>query len=384
MTAYLWFSYTLTAAYVLLMLAYSYGYFKPKRNAAAPKPGDPPFFSIIIPARNEAANIRQCLESILNNHYPNDRFEIILVDDFSEDDTYAIASRLSGNNLQVIKLSDHINKEERLNAFKKKALEIGISKAKGTYIITTDADCIAPATWLQSYAEKLNSSGNIQCLAAPVNFIPYNNRKNWLYYFQSIDFMTMQGITIASNRLGLGNMSNGANFLFSKKAFEKVGGYKDIDQKASGDDMMLMQKIQQQYPDGIDFLFDKNAIVATPVQPDWSSFLNQRIRWASKADSYPQVKLTLVLLLVYLFNLNFLVLGIIACFNAVVLKSLLYILLSKLIAELAFVMPLSIFFNKRKEVFYLIILQPLHILYIISAGFLGKFGTYNWKGRAVH
>lgn len=384
MTIYLWFSYVLAAAYVWLMLAYSYGYFKPKRNGAAPKPGEQPFFSIIIPARNEAANIEKCLNSILNNNYPGDKFEIILIDDFSEDDTYTIAARLAGNNLQVIRLSDHINKEERLNAFKKKALEIGISKTKGTYIITTDADCIVPANWLRSYAEKLNTSGNIQCLAAPVNFIPYNNRKNWLYYFQSIDFMTMQGITIASNRLGLGNMSNGANFLFSKKAFETVGGYKGIDQKASGDDMMLMQKIQQQYPDGIDFLFDKNAIVATPVQPDWASFLNQRIRWASKADSYPQVKLTLVLLLVYLFNLNFLVLGIVACFNAIVLKPLLYIFLSKLIAELVFVMPLSIFFNKRKELFYLIILQPLHILYIISAGFLGKFGTYNWKGRAVH
>jgi len=384
MTVYLWFAYALTAAYVLLMVAYSYGYFKPKRNTPASKTPEKPIFSIIIPARNEAANMEQCLNSILNNNYPADRFEIILVDDFSEDDTYAIAARLSGNNLQVVRLSDHINKEERLNAFKKKALEIGISKAKGTFIITTDADCIVPLNWLQSYADKLNTSCNIQCLAAPVNFIPCNKRKNWLYYFQSIDFMTMQGITIASNRLGLGNMSNGANFLFAKKAFETVGGYKGIDQKASGDDMMLMQKIQQQYPDGIDFLFDKNAIVATPVQPDWSSFLNQRIRWASKADSYPQVKLTLVLLLVYLFNLNFLLLGISACFSTIALKSLLYIFLSKLIAELAFIIPLSFFFNKRNELFYLIILQPLHILYIISAGFLGKFGTYNWKGRAAH
>lgn len=384
MTAYLWFSYALTAAYILLMVAYIYGYFKPKRYIHAAKPGEQPFFSIIIPARNEAGNIAACLNSILNNNYPVDKFEIILIDDFSEDDTYTIASKLSGNHLQVIRLSDHINKEERLNAFKKKALEIGISKAKGSYIITTDADCIVPASWLQSYADKLLTTGNIQCLAAPVNFIPYNNKKNWLYYFQSIDFMTMQGITIASNRLGLGNMSNGANFLFSKKAFETVGGYKGIDQKASGDDMMLMQKIQQQYPDGIGFLFDQNAIVATPVQPDWSSFLNQRIRWASKADSYPQVKLTLVLLLVYLFNLNFLVLGIAACFSMVAFKSLLFLFLSKLISELAFVMPLSIFFNKRNELFYLIILQPLHILYIISAGFLGKFGTYNWKGRSVH
>ncbi|OJV53027.1 MAG: hypothetical protein BGO31_04545 [Bacteroidetes bacterium 43-16] len=384
MELYSWLSYALAAAYVLLMLAYSYGYFKPKPKVHALAPKEDPFFSIIIPARNEAENIAQCLGSILDNDYPADRFELILIDDFSEDNTVAIASKFSGPNLRIIRLSEHINPEERLNAFKKKALEIGISKAKGTFIITTDADCIVGKNWLRSYARQLNTSDEIQCLAAPVNFIPYQGRKNWLYYFQSIDFMTMQGITIASNRLGLGNMSNGANFLFSKMAFETVDGYKGIDQKASGDDMMLMQKIQNRFPGGIDYLFDPKAIVDTPVQPDWASFLNQRIRWASKADSYPQRKLTLVLLLVYLFNLNMLFLAIAACFNPIACKSLQYIFLSKIIAEIIFVTPLSIFFNKRNELLFLIILQPLHILYIISAGFLGKFGTYKWKGRSVH
>lgn len=384
MELYTWLSYALAAAYVLLMLAYSYGYLKPRPKTHVPGPKEDPFFSIIMPARNEAENIAQCLGSILDNDYPADRFELILIDDFSEDDTVAIASKFSGPQLRIIRLSEHINKEERLNAFKKKALEIGISKAKGTFIITTDADCIVGKNWLRSYAKQLNQSGEIQCLAAPVNFIPYQGRKNWLYYFQSIDFMTMQGITIASNRLRLGNMSNGANFLFSKLAFETVDGYKGIDQKASGDDMMLMQKIQNRFPGGIDYLFDQKAIVNTPVQPDWPSFLNQRIRWASKADSYPQRKLTLVLLLVHLFNLNLLFLAIAAYFNPIAFKSLLYIFLSKIIAEIIFVTPLSIFFNKRNELLFLIILQPLHILYIISAGFLGKFGTYKWKGRSVH
>src|SRR5690606_30422011 len=118
-------------------------------------------------------------------------------------------------------------------------------------------------------------------------------------------------------------------------------------------------------------LFDKKAIVDTPVQPDWASFLNQRIRWASKADSYPQAKMSMVLLLVYLFNANFIVLGIGACFSEAWAQVLWVILLAKVFAELLFVISLSIFFNKRNELLFLIILQPVHILYIVAAGFLG-------------
>jgi hypothetical protein len=193
----------------------------------------------------------------------------------------------------------------------------------------------------------------------------------------------MQGITAASNKLGLGNMSNGANFIFEKSAYEEVGAYAGIDHKASGDDMMLMQKINKKFPKSIGVLFDQNAMVNTVAQPDWKSFLNQRIRWASKADSYPQLKMTLVLLLVYLANLNLVIVAIASFWHHQIAIIGLLIFISKVIAELIFVIPLSKFFGKRKELLFLIVLQPLHIIYVVSAGFLGKFGKYTWKDRVV-
>lgn len=386
MSVYLYFSLALATAYALLMLCYMYG-LRLQRKEQLPKDAAQekmPLFSIVIAARNESKRIEACLQSILANNYPRHLFEIILVDDFSEDDTAAKAARLLQTPDRLIKLSDIITKSERLNAFKKRALAEGVKCARGSYIITTDADCVVPNQWMACFAAALAAHPSLHCIAAPVNFTPAGAKRNWLYYFQSVDFMTMQGITVASNRLGLGNMSNGANFLFSKAAFNAVGGYEGIDKKASGDDMMLLQKIDRAFPNSLSFLYHEQAIVNTPVQPDWSSFLNQRIRWASKADSYPQRRMTMVLALVYFFNLNFLPLIVNAMFNAHVLMVLVCILLLKVLAELIFVWPLANFFEKRNELFFLIILQPLHIAYIIAAGFLGKMGHYEWKGRQVY
>jgi hypothetical protein len=62
---------------------------------------------------------------------------------------------------------------------------------------------------------------------------------------------------------------------------------------------------------------------------------------------------------------------------------LLGILLAKVVIELVFLLPVAVFYRKTRELLFFPLLQPLHILYIIMAGFLGKFGTYHWKGRQV-
>lgn len=368
-------------AYTLLMLVYARGWRGRKSPAAAAVQGSLPSITIVIPARDEAANIGLCLRSILAQPYPAGKLEILVIDDFSSDDTAAIAERLLQDKGRVLRLAQYLSPEQRLNAYKKKALELAIGEAKGDWIITTDADCTAPARWLQQMSSAMQTKG-VQFIAAPVSFTPAR-KHDILYYFQSLDFMTMQGITAASAALKLGNMCNGANLAFSKAAYLEVGGYKGIDHIASGDDMMLMYKIQQRYPQGICYLKDHEAIVATPAQPTWSSFLNQRIRWSSKADQYDDKKLTLILALVYFFNVSLFVLGIGGFFDRRCWLALACLLIAKVAVELWFLVPVAAFYRKTKELAFFPLLQPLHILYIIMAGFLGKFGSYQWKGRRV-
>lgn len=373
----------LFVTYAFLLMLYKRGWSRQNIYSQPQETASYKSVTVIIPARNEEHNIAACISSILNNDYPEELLEIILIDDFSEDKTAAIADGLLRNrNGNVLQLKNYLSKDERLNSYKKKALEIAIGQAKGEWIITTDADCIVPANWLKQMTQPMQDE-RVKFIAAPVSFTPALPQADGLYYFQSLDFMTMQGITAASAAMNLGNMCNGANLAFDKKVFDEVGGYQGIDHIASGDDMLLMHKIQLHYPSGIFYLKSAEAIVHTPAQPDWTSFLNQRIRWSSKADKYDDKKLTVILAFVYFFNVSFIPLFIAGFFNYFYWIWMLGMLFAKVFVELLFLVPVARFYGKMKELWYFPLFQPMHIAYIIMAGFLGKFGTYQWKGRKV-
>lgn len=365
-----------TLLYATLMLLYRKGWQEqPVFNKTDTAPQTK--ISIIIPARNEEDNIGKCLDAILAQNYPAAQYEVIVVDDHSTDKTADIVKGYREQNIRCIKLADHAG--DTTIAYKKKALSLGIAASAGDLIITTDADCVAGADWLNNIAAVYEKEKPVM-IVAPVDF---TNNGSVVQLFQSLDFMSMQGITAASHKLGLGNMSNGANLAFTKAAYNAVDGYKGIDHLASGDDYLLMMKLNYAYPGRISYLKSQDAIVKTAPQPDWSSFIQQRIRWASKSGKYDDKRLTGILMLVYLYNVLMLLVGIAGIFNITYLLLFAGMLLVKTEVEIYYLLPVAKFFNKRKELLYFPLLQPLHILYIVSAGLLGFVGVYKWKGRKV-
>ena len=341
--------------------------------------------SVIIPARNEEANIKACLQSVITQSYPNDLFEVIVVDDFSTDKTAEIIRSFDGKNVSLLSLKD-FTKQEELNSYKKKAIEIAISKAKGELIVTTDADCIVQKKWLKTIASFYEKHHPV-FIAAPVTYFSSPAGEGlgvrFLKIFQSLDFMTLQGITGASVYKKFHSMCNGANLAYEKKVFLEVDGFAGIDNIASGDDMLLMHKIFNHYPDKVSFLKSVDAIVQTKPADSLKEFLNQRIRWASKADKYTDNKITGVLLLVYLFIVWFLLLGVLSFFYPYLFFWFIGVLCAKTIVELFFLIPVAQFFKKGKLLLWFPVAQPFHILYTIIAGWLGKFGSYQWKQRKV-
>ena len=366
-------------AYVALMLFYKRGW-QLQKIYSIPEGFVPTTkIAVIIPARNEAKNIEACVRSILNNQYPQTLLEIIVIDDHSTDNTYDIVTGLHHPSVRCLRLQDFAHEETITVAYKKKAIEIGVRHAEAALIVTTDADCIAPPKWLWSLSAIYIEQQPVFIIGA----VTYHTSHSLLSVFQSLDFMTMQGITVATHQLRMGNMCNGANLAFSKEAFYAVNGYQGADHMASGDDFLLLVKMQQAYPNNIAYLKSKEAIMATAPQESWRSFLNQRIRWASKSGNYNDHKMTAMLMVVYLFNLSFLFLLIGCFFDNNCLKWLLGGLLGKTIVELFFLFPVAGYYEKKKELWLFPLLQPLHIAYIIVAGFLGMRGTYQWKGRQV-
>ena len=170
--------------------------------------------SIIIPARNEAHNIIACLESIIHQTYPKDLFEVFVVDDHSTDKTVELVTGFAGKNVTLLHLKDAVAGNE-FNAYKKKAIEMAIQQSSGELIITTDADCIVPANWLQTIAAFYESS-KPAFIAMPVC---YSNKNNFFEIFQALDFMTLQGITGASVHKKIHSMCNGANLAYASAAY---------------------------------------------------------------------------------------------------------------------------------------------------------------------
>lgn len=340
------------------------------------------FISVLIPARNEEANILNCLQSILNQSYPKDLYEIIIIDDHSTDHTlkilYVLQQKYPG--IKVLKLADFVH-DEPLNAYKKKAIEIGIAQAHGELIVTTDADCVAPPDWLLLHAS-LYELKQAKCIAAPVNFC---QEQNLLERFQSLDYAGTMLLTGAGIHARTMRLSNGANLAYPKSAFNDVKGFEGINHLASGDDMLLVQKIAAIYPEDIYFLKNPNATVATKAKSDWRSFLQQRIRWASKSKAYREWRITFVLAMVFFLCCNILLsLLLIPFFGILALAAFLLQLIIKSIFDYRLLDAACHFFKRRDLMRSFLPAQALHIIYIIIIGFAGNFiKKYEWKGRFV-
>ena len=337
-------------------------------------------FSVVIPARNEAANIEACIAGILAQNYPTHLFEIIVVDDFSEDNTAQIVLKIAQqhNNVRVLQLKDFTN-NENLVAYKKRAIEIAITEATGDWIVTTDSDCSFTNNWLATYDAYIQEH-NAVMVAAPV---AYTNTGSFLSIFQVLDFISLQGITAAAVASGSHTLCNGANLSYSKKAFESVGKFSGIDHLPSGDDMLLMHKMKKAFPGQIGYMYAQDAVVSTAPSATLDLFIQQRIRWASKALGYQDKIIFWILLLVYLVNASLLIYLPLNFIQTGNINNWLILIGSKTLIEMPFMYASAKFFKQQKLLLWFAVMQPFHIVYTVIAGWFGTFGSYKWKGRTV-
>ncbi len=326
--------------------------------------------SVIIPVRNEAVNIRPLVECLLQQDYPSHLYEVVIVDDHSTDETVELVKSYS--NIKLISLEDPVYG-------KKQAITTGIGQSSGELIITTDADCRMGDHWLSTIVA-FHVAKEAHFIAAPVKM---NTDRSLLSIFQAIDFLTLQGVTGASVFKKLHTMCNGANLAYSRKSFEEVDGFEGISDIPSGDDMLLMYKIFSRYPEKVFYLKSDLAIVNTETEKTWKDFFNQRVRWASKATYYEDKKVTYILWLIYLVNICYGVGFIIALFSIKFAGFYLLFVLAKILIEFPFVNSVATFFKQQRLMKYFIVLQPLHVLYILVSGWLGRFGSYTWKSRKI-
>jgi cellulose synthase/poly-beta-1,6-N-acetylglucosamine synthase-like glycosyltransferase len=371
-------SLALSAFYAGIMLFYWYQWQQHPVYVTRPL-SEFPKVSVLIPVRNEARNISLLLEDLLQQDYPKGKLEIIVIDDHSTDETPDLVRAVKDERIQLLCLETWLSQQEITTAFKKRAIEAGVQRASGAFILTTDGDTRIGSKWIQNMIS-IQQETNAKLITGPVVFEGGNSL---FEQFQALDFAGMMGITAASLRGGMYNMANGANMLYEKAAFQEVGGYMGIDHTSSGDDMLLVYKMAQHFDGAVTFAKNTDAIVRTKPMAKLSDFLQQRFRWTSKSGQYQDMRITLILGLVYLSVLSLCINLIGGIFSSFLLVIGLLQLLLKAVVDVPLLLSTSTYFGKKKLMKTYISSQLMHIIYIVGVGTLGNILSYEWKGRKL-
>jgi cellulose synthase/poly-beta-1,6-N-acetylglucosamine synthase-like glycosyltransferase len=363
----------LFTSYFICMVAFILG-FKKTKVFSSERILSKTRFSIIIPFRNEAENLPSLLKTIAKLNYPFELFEIIFVNDTSEDNSEAIIAAAIEKSKFSIKL---IQNKRVSNSPKKDAIQEAIKNSNFEWIITTDADCELPKNWLNVFDSYIQQNDSIM-VCGPVI---YKSNGSFIDNFQKLDGFSLQSITIGSFGLNIPLLNNGANLAYRKDAFLKVNGFSGNDHIASGDDIFLLEKMKKHFPDRVHFLKTPDAIVSTKPQPSWRNIINQRIRWASKTSKQKNTTSILLGILVFLVNFSVLIIPAFMVFdfeNILFYTSLLFF---KIITDYLVVRQTALFFDE-KIAFWKFLWQPFVYSFIVLAVVLGSFGgNYSWKGR---
>ncbi len=335
-----------------------------------------PQFEVLIPARNEEANIEACLLSVLNQTYPPTLFHVTVIDDHSTDRTAEIVQRVARAWPGRITLLRYTETQAH-QAYKKAAIQFGIEHTQSELIATLDADCTAQPTWLESLARHFEP--HVGMVSGYILIHP-DAEKTLFQKIQALEFLGL--VTTGAGAIGMGApvISNGANLSYRRAVFEEVGGFRDIDHLPSGDDDLLMQKIHRLTHWKVRFAFEKSAHNFTRPVPTVRQFLNQRTRWASKSAHYRSAFLVFFLVSVYFFYLFLFLFPLWLLLGVPPLWIGLGFLL-KWLPDFAVVAKGAQFTSRKDLLPYFPLAQFFQIPYILWVGAKGLRGNYEWKGR---
>lgn len=334
------------------------------------------FISLIIVGRNESANIEACLKSIQENNLLQENYEIIFIDDHSTDDTIEKVKRLAIPNLTLLALSDHL--DQKINAYKKAAIQLGIKKSKGELIMLTDADCIAPKDWLKRTVYNFQTK-DIVFQTGAVTFSPIYT---FLHWFQELDFFAMMATTNAGIQRSKWFLANGANLAFLKNKLPS-DYFSEASEFASGDDVFLVNTFAKAYPNKIHY--EKQSAVKTKPVSSLKDFIQQRIRWAGKNKILAKGKMSTALIIPVLFySWCFILFSITIIGHTTAGWLLLCILLIKVLMDHTLLHSVKNEISNHPKMKFFISSSLLYPIYFLGIGFWSIFKTnYIWKGRQV-
>lgn len=335
------------------------------------------FITVIVPVRNEADNIDRLIDDLEDQNYPKQKYEVLVIDDQSTDDTRRlVVNRQKECSIKLI-LVDLKNQAPQSFSSKKAAINLGVNLAQGELIIITDGDSRIGTNLLSIYAQYFDRD-NSKLIAGPVFMCP---GKSFFSSVQSIEFASLIGTGAALFSLGYPALCNGANLAFTREVFREVEGYLGNEEVISGDDEFLLYKISKKYPGGVSFIKSREALVYTPPHRTVKEFIQQRKRWAGKWKKHGNR--TNILLALFIFFTH---LGILAGFILTLLGQIPFLIFGtlifvKILMEYRLIHDIFTFANKKISIGAFLIMSLLYSFYALIFGITANIGGYTWKGR---
>ena len=363
-----------TAIYLGVALAFLIGLWRKNRPA---HDHSWPFVSVVVAARNEADFIAGCLAGLVNQTYPADRYEVLVVDDGSTDHTPLIVARLAARHPRIRRID--VTDVFQHMAAKKRPLSEGIRAARGTIILTTDADCAVPATWIAGMVTRFEP--DVDAVIGFSQVKTAQDRLTPVERLQAFDFLALMSASAGAANLSMPLGATGQNLGYRKALFDRVNGFEKIANRPSGDDVLLLQLFRRAGAK-IAFANDPDTFVSTRRAESIAGFWTQRRRWASNARNMVTLNPVFFVYLANVFLLNLLlpasmILG--AGQNAYGLPLACFAV--KALADLGVVWKGARLFGRTDLLRVLPMWELLQIPYTVLVGLFGTFGGFVWKNR---
>ncbi|MCB9207144.1 MAG: glycosyltransferase [Ignavibacteriales bacterium] len=230
-----------------------------------------PTASVIVAARNEENNIENCLKSLNDLQFPDDKLEIIIVNDDSTDNTESIIKNFIADKPRFKLIKPDKNFGETFG--KARAIANAVEIASGEIILTTDADCVVSPTWAKTICSYYQDNIAMVC--------GYTNQRadNLFEAVQDIDFIYLLAVAGGAINLGKPLSAIGNNMSYRKSAYNEVGGYANI-QFSVTEDFQLLMAINKLKDRKIIYPIDPGGLVTSAPCPDLKTLFRQKRRWA--------------------------------------------------------------------------------------------------------
>lgn len=342
-------------ANLLLVILWNFNFKKYKKT------NQRPFVSILVAARNEEENIRDCIESLLLQSYPKHKYEILIGDDDSDDNTWSISNEYATNNenIRVLRIKKNLGKAKG----KANVLAHLARSSQGDVYLITDADIRAGKRWVEGMVEKLGpETGIINGFTVVEGNLM--QRYEWAHALGMVKVLNDLGESVT----GIGN-----NMLVTKQAYASVGGYESISFSLTEDYALYKQVVKKGF-ETKNVLSETTTAVSEPKN-GLLGLLQQRKRWMTGAVQLPWYVVAILLLLGIYYP------AIITLFYFMPLTAM-YVFLVKLIFQSLFIKQVLNRSKSKTKGGFLIFELYAGFMAILAMVYYLIPGKIEWKGRS--